>query len=193
MTNIATWGAMRRIVSQPPWLICLGARRRFVTPGHPMCVPDGHEVADHILEWLQFARAEAWRVAHIATRGNESRVGDGLDGALAGVEPRVREPMYIKSGPSVFTAHEMFEHARDVGPAEIFLVGLAPALDFVATALDAQAFGWPLTIVEDAFGSPSLSDRDEDETRNILAALIAPIAKMVSTDAALRVRHVHEV
>ncbi len=160
-----------------PWLLCVDLQREFVTPGRPLCADGAETVADTCHSLLMRARRAKWPVAHIQTH----RAGALFNRAsvhtrpIAGLEPWTSEPLFFRSGLSIFSSPEVLALARNEEHAEFFVIGFSASGSCLASLFAGYDLGITLVLVEDAIGAaggggPGL-DRMADITDPLCATL----------------------
>lgn len=173
---------MLRSLSPPvresrPWLLCLDLQREFAAPNRPLFDPEGDSVVAACKAVLAAARRANWPVAHIHTRRAGALFGKSspFTRPIAGLEPWIREPLYYRSGLSIFTSDDMLALAHGDPGVDFHLIGYSAEGSCLATVFAAHDLGLHLTLVEDAIGSAGERTAGSAVVSDIIAPLCATV------------------
>ena len=164
-----------------PWLFCVDLQREFVSPARPLYANDADRIASSCKAILNGARRVGWQIAHIHTRRSGALFGNagGFTRPIPGLEPGAREPLFFRSGLSIFSSPEVAALVRNARDADFHLIGFSAGGSCLATIFAGFDLGVNLTLVSDAIGGAGAGLATLAGIREITAPLCGTIG---STD-----------
>jgi nicotinamidase-related amidase len=117
---------------------------------------------------LAGARRAKWPVAHIHTHRPGAVFGrtSPFTRPISGLEPWTSEPLFFRSGLSIFSSSEVLALAQTEVEAEFFVIGFSAGGSCLASLFAGYDLGIRMVLVEDAIGAagdtgPTLSGMAE--------------------------------
>jgi nicotinamidase-related amidase len=127
----------------------------------PLRVDQVDAAVEHLAGLLKRARAGGTPVIHVVQLGQPGGPFDptGPRGAIiAEANPVAGEPVIAKPAPDAFVGTDLAETVASTGRKKLILVGFQTHLCVEATARDAVARGYGVTVVSDAVATRALPD-----------------------------------
>ena len=160
-----------------PWLLCVDLQREFVAPSRPLYARDADAVTAACKAVLAGARRAHWRVAHIHTRRSGALFGkaSAFTRPITGLEPWTREPLFFRSGLSIFSSPEVLALARGAPSADLHLIGFSAGGSCLASVFAGFDLGLQLTLVDGAIGAAGVGPPALSHLTELTAPLCATI------------------
>lgn len=173
---------MLRSLSPPvrdrrPWLLCIDLQREFVAPNRPLFDPASDAVVAACKAVLAAARRARWPVAHIHTRRAGALFGKSspFTRPIVGLEPWISEPLYFRSGLSIFTSQEVLALVHGDSGVDFHVIGYSAEGSCLATVFAGHDLGAQLTLVQDAVGCAGGRANGLADLTDITAPLCATV------------------
>ncbi len=160
-----------------PWLLCVDLQREFTAPNRPLCAQDADGIVDVCKTVLNRARRADWRVAHIHTRRLGALFGKSsvFTRPIVGLEPWSSEPLYFRSGLSIFSSEEVLALVQGAQNSDFHVIGFSAGGSCLATIFSGFDLGIHLTLVDDAIGASGVGAATLEGIAEITAPLCATI------------------
>jgi len=167
-----------------PWLLCVDLQREFVALNRPLCARDADAVAESCKAVLAGARRANWHVAHIHTRRSGALFGksSAFTRPIVGLEPWTSEPLFFRSGLSIFSSQEVLALARGAREADFHLIGFSAGGSCLATIFAGFDLGIHLTLVDDAIGAAGSGAT----TLRGINEIVAPLCSTIGSSDLIR-------
>jgi len=183
MSAILTTAQNRSAIARP-WLLCIDLQREFITPNRPLCAANADGVAETCRAVLAGARRANWPVAHIHTHRPGALFGraSAFTRPIHGLEPWTSEPLFFRSGLSIFSSAEVQALARNEPEAEFFVIGFSASGSCLASLFAGFDMGIHLALVEDAIGAAG----DRAPNLSAMAEIIDPLCATLGSAELIR-------
>jgi len=139
---------------------------------------------------LEWGRAARLPIVHVLTAPESGRRTTSALRTIPGLRPTSSEPVFIKTGPSLFDSEELKQSRILEDRRTLILIGFTLGSDCLATTFDAARAGKAVILIEDAIASFDLPPYSGAEARGVLLALAAQRA-LVTSSRELIHRHTH--
>lgn len=165
-----------------PVLVCLDLQQEQAVASPPHERERRRRCIESCQDVLSQARRLQWKIVHV--HASTGRVGPLAQGAkpIAGLEPRPSEPIFYRQGPSAFASGAFQEYLRRIAAPQAILMGFSLETSALFTAVAAQEFGVPVSIVRGAVDAAPMGLLNSDVVQSVLFNTLGGFAEVVSTD-----------
>lgn len=165
-----------------PVLVCLDLQQDQAAYSTPAERERRKRCVEACQDLMAQARRLQWKIVHVHT--SSGRVGPLSQGAkpIPGLEPRPSEPIFYRQGPSAFATGAFQEYLKRIAAPHLILAGFSLETSALFTAVAAQDFGVPVSIVRGAVDAAPVGLLNSDVVQSVLFNTVGAFAEVVTTE-----------
>lgn len=171
----------RASFAPPPVLLCLDLQREK-TVGAGFRTDNGERCVEQCRRILNHARSVGWQVAHVHRHDGSLGTMPERSRPIEGLEPRPREPVFYRKGPSAFSSDAFRDFVARLGDPRLIVVGFSLDDSALFTTVAGYELGVPITIVQGALAAPAYRRFSCEVTETVLLGVLGSFAEVASAD-----------
>lgn len=168
-----------------PLLVCLDLQREQTCSAAASDPSSAARCVENCKRVLRHARAMGWQIAHVQRHDGRLTGLPEVLRPIEGLEPRAREPVFYREGPSAFASAGFRDYVARLGEPHLIVIGFSLDASVLFTVVSSFELGLPVTAVEGALAAPSMRRLSGETTETVLLGVLSTYAEVISPDELL--------
>jgi len=163
-----------------PVLVCLDLQREHIARA-----PEAADYVENCKRVLRHARAVGWQIAHVQRHDGRMAPLPEVLRPIEGLEPRPREPVFYRDGPSAFGSAGFCDYVERLGDPRLIVIGFSLDASVLFTVVSSFELGLSVTVVEGALAAPATGRFSRETAESVLLGVLSTYAEVVNPDELL--------